>query len=385
MRIKFWAFCFIASFFRTFFGSFPINFGCFLGWVPGRNRIPRPPFKSPTWRKIVKTIFFIFLQRILQLDPAAVRSAHLPGWRLQRSHPPGEDLHPKHVHYQGKYIFRWACASLGSVMCVTDAYQTCPWPSRHVCVNCQACAMCINCESSCQACAWQACASPVKHVNHSVRHVRQLSAMLITLSGMCLAGMCVKCQACESHCQACAWQACASNARHVNKPARHVRQLSGMLTTLSGIYLAGMCVNCQACESHCQACAWRACVSTARHVNHTVRHVPGRHVRQLPGMWITLPGMCLAGMCIDCKACESHCQACASTVSMWKSHCQACQSNCQACAWQACASTVRHVNHFVRHARTVTFQACASPVRMSVGNFLCTYIHHTLSNSLGTL
>ncbi len=138
------------------------------------------------------------------------------------------------------------------------------------------CVICHACESTCQTCA------------SNVRHVNQLSA-------------------CESHCQACAWRACASTVRHVNHivrhvPGGHVRQLS---------------------ESPCQACA-----STVRHVNHTVRHVPWMHLRQLSGIRITLSGMCLSGMWVNCQACESHCQA---------------------CACQACASTVRHVNHTVRH------------------------------------
>ena len=138
--------------------------------------------------------YFLFFQRILQLDPAAVRTPHLPGGRLQRSHPPGEDLHAKHVHHQGKYLHLCrACASL-------------VWHVRRLCVS-------------------------------PVRHVRDLSGM------------------------------CASILRHV-------RQLSGMW-----IILSGMCVNCHACKSHCQACAWQAFVSTVKHVNHNVRHVPGGHVR----------------------------------------------------------------------------------------------------------
>jgi hypothetical protein len=105
-----------------------------------------------------------------------------------------------------------------------------------------------------------------------------------------------------------------------------------------------MCVNCQACESHCQACA-----STVRHVKIT-----------------------LSGMCVNCQACESHCQACASTglhvnhpvrhvpgrhvlqlagmLIILSGMClKACESH-----WQSCTS--------------VNFQARASPVRKSVPN-----------------
>ena len=72
----------------------------------------------------------------------------------------------------------------------------------------------------------------------------------------------------------------------------HVLHLSGMcvayayhLSDMSVTFQAcvrqfsGMCVNSQACGSSCQAC-----VSIAMHVNHTVKHVPGRHLHQLSGM-----------------------------------------------------------------------------------------------------